>query len=146
MFSMKNDFNTWFHREYESLNGYVSTSDPTMYRSMQHAHSWAEEAWNKQQIEIDSLRSTIKGYDWISVNDVLPDIDEWVLVYENDLDNEQDAFIGKMCGTFRQRVTPAKLLGLDTVDGFPIWYLCIIGSGPLFHVRNVTEWCKLPVR
>lgn len=81
---------------------------------------------------------------WIPVTDIksLPKKDEWVQVFEDDNDNKQDAFIGNLCGTFRHRVVPAKLLYVDT-EGNADWYLCYIGGGPLRHTRNVTHWRPL---
>lgn len=76
---------------------------------------------------------------WNKVEDRLPDKDVWVQVYEDDEDNPQDAYIGKMCGSFRQRVTPAKLLSIDE-EGYADWYLCYVGGGPMKITRNVTHW------
>lgn len=81
---------------------------------------------------------------WIPVGDTLPPLDKWVVVFEDDNDNPQDAFISKMCKTFRQRATPAKLLCVSA-DGYPDWYLCYVGGGPVRHVRNVTHWHHLPI-
>jgi len=81
--------------------------------------------------------------DWISVQAHLPLADEWVQVYEDDDDNPQEAFIGKLYhGKVRKRVTPARLLNVDR-EGYPIWYLCYVGGGPVCHVRNVTYWRPL---
>lgn len=81
---------------------------------------------------------------WIPVSDVksLPKRDEWVQVYEDDDDNQQDAFIGRLIGSLRKRVVPAKLLYVDQ-EGNADWYLCYIGGGPLRHTRNVTHWRPL---
>ena len=76
---------------------------------------------------------------WVPVSVALPDKDVWVQVFEDDNDNPQDAFIGGLTKTFRQRVTPAKLLSIDS-EGYADWYLCFVGSGPAKHVRNVTHW------
>lgn len=76
---------------------------------------------------------------WIPVSTALPAKDKWVQVFEDDNDNPQDAYIGHMCKSFRQRVTPAKLLSVDS-EGYADWYLCWIGASPCMHVRNVTHW------
>ena len=76
---------------------------------------------------------------WIPVSESLPEKDMWVQVYEDDNDNQHDAFIGGLTKTFRQRVTPAKLLSIDS-EGYADWYLCFVGGGPAKHVRNVTHW------
>ena len=80
---------------------------------------------------------------WIPVTDCLPEIGVWVQVFENDNDSPQDAFIGRMMNTLRQRVTPARLLMVDA-DGYADWYLDYVGGGPVRHVRNVTHWMPLP--
>lgn len=79
---------------------------------------------------------------WVPVTERLPEKDTWVQVFENDNDNPQDSFIGRICGTFRQRVVPAKLLSIDD-EGFADWYLCYVGGGPTRHARNVTHWAPM---
>jgi hypothetical protein len=79
---------------------------------------------------------------WNKVEESLPEKDVWVQVYEDDEDNPQDAYIGKICGSFRQRVTPAKLLSIDE-EGYADWYLCYVGGGPMKITRNVTHWKPL---
>lgn len=79
---------------------------------------------------------------WINVEDHLPDVDVWVQVYEDDSSNPQDKFIANILNSFRQRVTPAKLLYIDD-EGYPTWYLTYCGSRPIEHVRNVTKWKPL---
>lgn len=80
---------------------------------------------------------------WIPVSVSLPERDAWVLVFEDDNDNPQDAAIGRMLNSFRQKVTPAKLLSIDS-EGYGDWYLCYVGGGPVRHTRNVTHWMPLP--
>ena len=80
--------------------------------------------------------------EWISVGDHLPAPDVWVQVFEDDNENAQDAYLGKLFGSFRYRATPAMLLGVDQ-HGYPDWYLCYVGGGPVRHVRNVTHWKPL---
>lgn len=83
---------------------------------------------------------------WTKVEDTLPELDVWVQVYEDDDDNPQDAFIGKMLDGmypstehFRQRVVPAKLEYIDS-EGYARWFLCYVGASSLRHTRNVTHW------
>lgn len=49
---------------------------------------------------------------WISVDDYLPDPNVWVQVFEDDNENAQDAYLGKLFGAFRYRSTPAMLLSI----------------------------------
>lgn len=77
---------------------------------------------------------------WVSVGVRLPEKNAWVLVFEDD--NPQDALVDRI-SNFRQRVTPARLLSIDS-EGYGDWYLCYVGGGPLRHVRNVTHWMPLP--
>jgi len=81
--------------------------------------------------------------DWISVDDRLPERDVFVIVFEDDNDNPQDAFIGRMNNSLRRRTSVAKLLSVDT-EGFADWFLCMVGGGPLKIHRNVTHWQPLP--
>ncbi|MDE2107128.1 MAG: DUF551 domain-containing protein [Patescibacteria group bacterium] len=73
--------------------------------------------------ELNDLGSNAGLGAWIPVAERLPEKDEWVQVFDAD----------------RQRVTPAKLLLIDR-EGYPDWYLCFIGGGPLRHVRSGTHW------
>lgn len=91
---------------------------------------------------IGAVASTAMLGAWIPVSTALPAKDEWVQVFEDDNDNPQDAYIMHMCKSFRQRVTPAKLLSVDS-EGYANWYLCYVGGGPVKHVRNVTHWRPL---
>jgi hypothetical protein len=80
---------------------------------------------------------------WVPVSVALPDKGVWVQVFEDDNDSPQDAYIGGgMCKSLRQRVTPAKLLSVDS-EGYANWYLCYVGGGPVRHVRNVTHWAPM---
>lgn len=77
---------------------------------------------------------------WTAIEDGLPEKDVWVQVYEDDTIDPQQVFISTIVGSeIRSRVTPAKLLWIDP-EGWPDWYLCYIGGGPVRHVRNVTHW------
>lgn len=80
--------------------------------------------------------------EWVDVSKSLPEKDVWVLVYEDDNDNPQDRILGHMLKTFRQRVTPAKLLSIDS-EGYADWYLCYVGGSHLSITRNVTHWKPL---
>ena len=79
---------------------------------------------------------------WIPVGERLPGKDEWVQVLEDDNDNPQDAFIGNMLNTFRYGAKPARLLSVDA-EGNAYWFLCYVGSSPIYHVRNVTHWAPM---
>lgn len=82
--------------------------------------------------------------DWISVDDYLPKVDEWVLVFEDDTENPQDVFINSMFNKINWRVTPARLRFIDNL-GYPEWYLCYVGGGPAGQYRNVTHWMPMPL-
>lgn len=82
--------------------------------------------------------------DWISVDEQLPEKDEWVLVFENDHDNPQDEFINNILGNRKHtRVRPAKVNYIDS-EGYAAWYCVTIGGGPAGNYRNVTHWMPLP--
>lgn len=81
--------------------------------------------------------------EWISVDDRLPPVGVFVIVYEDDTTNPEDAWIGTMCNSLRQRAVPAKLLSVDS-EGFADWHLCYVGGGPAGKYRNVTHWTHLP--
>lgn len=84
-------------------------------------------------------RSTVGLGAWVPVGVRLPEKDVWVQVFEDDNDNPQNAAWGRLRGTLRQRVTPAKLLHVDS-EGYGEWYLCYVGGSHVSHVRNVTHW------
>lgn len=88
-------------------------------------------------IAASPLDMPVRG--WIPVCESLPEKNQWVQVFEDDNANPKEAFIRGLTNTFRQRVTPAKLLSIDS-EGYADWYLCFVGGGPAKHVRNVTHW------
>jgi len=85
--------------------------------------------------------------EWISVDDRLPEINQWVIVFEDDTESLQTKFINSMvnppCDNYR--VKPAKMRSIDS-EGYPDWYLCYVGGGPAGTYRNVTHWQPMPIR
>lgn len=79
------------------------------------------------------------GWTPITQNGPLPEKDVWVQVVEDDRINPDDLRLKRILKDEpRHRVVPAMLLYVD--DGWPVWYLCYVGSTPVRHTRNESHW------